>query len=694
MNIFDKLIPMPLSASEGKNSFQLHGAVISFQESLENEAEILISGLWDMEIASDLETIVDELEFDDQPSFIRLDIDKSLSEQAYTLSASGKVSTLVENNGRTIVCSSKIEIKGGSPKGVFYGIQTLLQILKLTINQHGWEEKEFFDISDKELVNEEFFYQNNIRTMFESDEEAFFMDEEEDEEDFIDMNRKVTLKEFIIKDEPAREVRGFYHDITRGKVPTLETLMELADMLAAHKINQLQLYVEHTFAFDGMSEIWRGADPLMPEEIKELDEYCKERHIDLVPSLSCFGHLYTALMTRSFGHLSELDDSEKRPYNLMDRMAHHTLDVSNPDSFAFVKKMLDQYIPLFSSDLFNICCDETFDLGKGKNKELAEKIGKGKLYVDFLNKIIGYVQSKGKKVMFWGDIALEHPEYLKDIPEDVTMLIWNYEADVTDDDIKKVSELKIENYVCPGTWGWNNLMNDIEKSFENIRRSGEYAEKYKSKGILNTDWGDFGHVNFLSGSIPGMVYGAAVSWNPQYHCSRSVEQTLKDISVCVFGDPTKRIVSLMRDIKEAVMLNWGDLVAYDLDRNMGYTHEWFNKDFIDRYTVDEINLANERMMNHGMDRMLINAVIMHNEVELSDQYALDEMDTVIKGIPLFNAYLLFLKGVLSKEQAVVLAEQFEMWMEMYSFMWRARNKESELFRIKEIIYRIADHLRS
>ena len=87
-----------------------------------------------------------------------------------------------------------------------------------------------------------------------------------------------------ISDAPDFPVRGFYHDTTRGKVPKLETLFELADKMAYYKLNHLELYVEHTFAFAELSDVWAGSDPLTAEEILRLDDYCKKRHIDLVPS--------------------------------------------------------------------------------------------------------------------------------------------------------------------------------------------------------------------------------------------------------------------------------------------------------------------------------------------------------------------------------------------------------------------------
>ena len=52
-----------------------------------------------------------------------------------------------------------------------------------------------------------------------------------------------------VEDAPDFGFRGYYHDVTRGKIPTLDTLKELVDYLACMKVNSLQLYVEHSFAF-------------------------------------------------------------------------------------------------------------------------------------------------------------------------------------------------------------------------------------------------------------------------------------------------------------------------------------------------------------------------------------------------------------------------------------------------------------
>ena len=52
-----------------------------------------------------------------------------------------------------------------------------------------------------------------------------------------------------IRDWPDFARRGVMLDISRGRVPKLETLLKLAGRLADFKINELQLYTEHTFAY-------------------------------------------------------------------------------------------------------------------------------------------------------------------------------------------------------------------------------------------------------------------------------------------------------------------------------------------------------------------------------------------------------------------------------------------------------------
>ena len=94
-------------------------------------------------------------------------------------------------------------------------------------------------------------------------------------------------------------------DISRDKVYKMETLFELVDQLAGWKINQLQLYMEHTFAYRSHPSVWKNASPMTGEEIFLLDQFCKERFVELVPNQNSLGHLERWLRLPEYHFLAE-----------------------------------------------------------------------------------------------------------------------------------------------------------------------------------------------------------------------------------------------------------------------------------------------------------------------------------------------------------------------------------------------------
>ena len=321
----------------------------------------------------------------------------------------------------------------------------------------------------------------------------------------------VSIPALRIEDWPDFANRGFMLDISRDRVPTMATLFRLVDVLASWKINQLQLYTEHTFAYRNHREVWEHASPMTPSEIRELDQYCRDRFIELVPNQNCFGHLERWLKHAKYTDLAEAPAGFDFPWGHSG--SPFSLCPTDPRSEAFIAELLGELLPNFTSRQINIGCDETYDVGQGRSHEAVERLGRGRVYLDFLKKIIAAAQRDGHTVQFWGDILQHHPDLLTEIPPGVTALEWGYGATHDfDGHCGLLAKAGVPFYVCPGTSAWNSLSGMLVNAKANLLNAAISGKKHGADGYLNTEWGDGGHWQQWPIALPSVAYGAAVSW--------------------------------------------------------------------------------------------------------------------------------------------------------------------------------------
>ncbi len=314
-----------------------------------------------------------------------------------------------------------------------------------------------------------------------------------------------------ITDWPDYPNRGVMLDISRDKVPSMETILNLTEMLASWKINQLQLYTEHTFAYQQHPQVWAEASPFTGEEIMRLDDFCRARYIELVPNQNSFGHLEHWLRLPHYKPLAEAPDGFDFPWGHQD--GPFSLCPLDEGSLDLLSGLYDELLPHFTSLQFNIGCDETFDLGQGRSKAECERLGTGRVYLDFLLKIHELVEKHGHRMQFWGDIIMAHPELVPELPKDCLALEWGYEADHPfDEHGAKFAQAGLPFYVCPGTSSWNSIAGRTDNSLGNLANAAQNGLKYGASGYLVTDWGDNGHWQTLPVSYLGFAAGAAYSW--------------------------------------------------------------------------------------------------------------------------------------------------------------------------------------
>ncbi len=320
-----------------------------------------------------------------------------------------------------------------------------------------------------------------------------------------------SVPDFTIQDTPDIPRRGYMLDISRLKVPTMTELKKMIVVLSRLKYNELQLYTEHTFAFSADETVWQGTSPLSAGDILELADWCELHFIDLVPNQNSFGHLAEYLAQPSYRYLAECPDGyHDQEY---DRILRGVL-TPGADALKFLQDRYQELLPNFRSAYFNVGCDETFELGKGRSQKRCEEISSGELYCDFLLKILNMASEFGFRPMFWGDIILKTPELIAKLPPNVVALDWGYEADHDfAGETKAFADSGVPFYVCPGTSAWNTFGGRTDNMLGNLRNAASCAKTNGALGLLVTDWGDNGFLQYWPVSWAGLTAAAGLSWN-------------------------------------------------------------------------------------------------------------------------------------------------------------------------------------
>ena len=326
-------------------------------------------------------------------------------------------------------------------------------------------------------------------------------------------------------------VRSYMLDISRDKVPSMGTLKQLVEILEKFNYNQLQLYTEHTFAYSKHEAVWKDASPMTAQEIRELDLFCAMHGIDLVPNQNSFGHLERWLVKPEYNHLAELPHGgAPLPWGGF-KKDPTTLCPTDPASLDFLAGLYDELLPNFESRLFNIGCDETFDLlGEGRSAAAVKEKGEGRVYLDFLLKVAELVRKRGKRPMFWGDVILRHPELVPELPKDLIALDWGYEANHPfDREAAAFAKSGLDFYVCPGTSSWRSLAGRMENMRENMAAAESAGRVHGARGFLVTDWGDEGHWQPLAASLPGMIFGGSLAYSGPKAVNMDLERELNAV---------------------------------------------------------------------------------------------------------------------------------------------------------------------
>lgn len=309
-----------------------------------------------------------------------------------------------------------------------------------------------------------------------------------------------------IRDWPDLSHRAVQLDISRRRIPTMESLKRFVDRLSHLKVNQLQLYTEHTFAYHNHRAVWEDYSPMTGEQVLELDQYCRERFVELVPNQNTFGHMERWLNRPEYEHLAE---------GMPGMPIQYYLCPSDPKSLALVEELLEELLPHFSSRQAMVGLDEVTLGDGGRSQALCRQLGGPDLvYLDYLKKVDQIVSRHGRTMMYFADMMVHYRELIPRAPQDAIGLIWGYDEDYDfSAPCAAYAQGQIPFYTVPSTCCFASIGGRFQRGMVNMADAVEAAIEHGGEGCLVCNWGDGGYWQPLSVSMVGYAYGAGVMWN-------------------------------------------------------------------------------------------------------------------------------------------------------------------------------------
>lgn len=362
-----QIIPKPLKLETSQGRFEIKkNTRILGDTTLFNEMDYL-SDMLHIASGYTIETSNDNKEFLTNNN-ITLTLDSSLShKESYSLS----------------VTYDKVVISGKSATGIFYGIQSLRQLMPYTIE-----------------TNQE----NNIA---------------------------ITIPSVYIEDQPLYVYRGMHLDVGRHFFP-VDFIKKYIDLIALHKMNTFHWHLTEDQGwrieikkYPKLTEIgskrketileknfnpYKGdgkpyAGYYTQEEIKEVVSYASKRHVTVIPEIELPGHSLAAIASYpELGNTDQFLEVGTR-WGVYDHIYAPT-----EETFSFLEDVLTEVIALFPSKLIHIGGDEA-PKKEWKESDIAQQIiqreglkDEHELQSYFIKRIEKFLNSKGRDIIGWDEI--------------------------------------------------------------------------------------------------------------------------------------------------------------------------------------------------------------------------------------------------------------------------------------------------
>jgi len=297
----------------------------------------------------------------------------------------------------------------------------------------------------------------------------------------------MTFDKLFSKQKPVIPKRGVHMDL-KGLPPTAGRFVELLKIFASARYNVVLVEWEDSFPWT-VDKRFRSSAAYTPDDIRRFQKVAKELGLELIPLVTCLGHMETPLSVPGYEKLREVPEYS----NCLNPLA--------PGSRKLIQDMVDDVLKLMPDvKHFHLGGDEAWLFGKNpESKAFIEKHGKGALYLHHVEPILDNLNSRNIRPILWHDMMIDwDSEALKSLAKKCDLMTWGYQGDpdttkrhFKTEYIKRFHEHGIVLWgatAYKGAEGYNVDLPDIAGRAENAKAWARVAQRFDYKGVVATAW--------------------------------------------------------------------------------------------------------------------------------------------------------------------------------------------------------------
>ncbi len=288
---------------------------------------------------------------------------------------------------------------------------------------------------------------------------------------------------------------GILIDCSRCAVMKVSQLKELIDVMQKAGYNLLELCTDDTYKIDSEPYFGYLRGSYTKEEIKQVDEYAKQKGIELVPCIQTLAHLVNLVKLPAYANIVDFAD---------------ILLIDEPKTYELIDKMFASLAEMYSSRNVNIGFDEAHMVGLGKYLDKHGYSNRFDLLLKHLNKVVDIAAKYGFKVHMWSDMFFKlanHGKYwekgvkipqevVDKVPQGVGVCYWDYysyDEQMYDEMLTSHESFRGEKWFAGGAWTWNGFAPLNRLSLATMKPAMRQVRKHNVENVLITLWADDGH---------------------------------------------------------------------------------------------------------------------------------------------------------------------------------------------------------